>query len=37
VLVGALRVAEWEVRVERGLEANPTRLLVVAKECLSRS
>ncbi|MEN0130519.1 MAG: bifunctional [glutamine synthetase] adenylyltransferase/[glutamine synthetase]-adenylyl-L-tyrosine phosphorylase [Brevundimonas sp.] len=30
VLVGALRIAEWEARAERGLDAAPTRLLVVA-------
>ncbi|KQS97009.1 glutamine-synthetase adenylyltransferase [Cellulomonas sp. Leaf395] len=30
VLVGALRVAEWEARADKGLEVSPTRLLVVA-------
>lgn len=30
VLVGALRVAEWEARRTRGLDENPTRMLVVA-------
>lgn len=30
VLAGALRIAEWDVRSERGLDAAPTRLLVVA-------
>ncbi|WP_028048658.1 bifunctional [glutamine synthetase] adenylyltransferase/[glutamine synthetase]-adenylyl-L-tyrosine phosphorylase [Cellulomonas sp. URHD0024] len=30
VLVGALRVAEWEARSQRGLDENPTRMLVVA-------
>lgn len=30
VLAGTLRIAEWEVRAARGLDANPTRLLVVA-------
>ena len=30
VLVGALRVAEWEARSHRGLDENPTRMLVVA-------
>ncbi|MFC0715035.1 bifunctional [glutamine synthetase] adenylyltransferase/[glutamine synthetase]-adenylyl-L-tyrosine phosphorylase [Cellulomonas biazotea] len=30
VLAGALRVAEWEARVAHGLDASPTRLLVVA-------
>ncbi|WP_019136895.1 bifunctional [glutamine synthetase] adenylyltransferase/[glutamine synthetase]-adenylyl-L-tyrosine phosphorylase [Cellulomonas massiliensis] len=29
-LEGALRVAEWEARQARGLDASPTRLLVVA-------
>ncbi len=30
LLTGALRVAEWEERVERGLTESPTRMLVVA-------
>lgn len=30
LLAGALRVAEWEARAERGLDTSPTRLLVVA-------
>ncbi|RHA37521.1 bifunctional [glutamine synthetase] adenylyltransferase/[glutamine synthetase]-adenylyl-L-tyrosine phosphorylase [Cellulomonas rhizosphaerae] len=30
VLVGALRVAAWEARAERGLDKTPTKLLVVA-------
>ncbi|HWJ86329.1 MAG TPA: bifunctional [glutamine synthetase] adenylyltransferase/[glutamine synthetase]-adenylyl-L-tyrosine phosphorylase, partial [Cellulomonas sp.] len=30
VLVGALRIAAWEARAERGLDETPTRLLVVA-------
>jgi [glutamine synthetase] adenylyltransferase / [glutamine synthetase]-adenylyl-L-tyrosine phosphorylase len=30
VLVGALRIAAWEARAERGLEETPTRLLIVA-------
>jgi len=30
VVGGALRIAEWEVRRERGLAENPTRLLIVA-------
>ena len=30
MLVGALRVAEWEARSQRGLDENPTRMLVVA-------
>ncbi|WP_426592296.1 bifunctional [glutamine synthetase] adenylyltransferase/[glutamine synthetase]-adenylyl-L-tyrosine phosphorylase [Cellulomonas sp. McL0617] len=30
VLVGALRVAEWEARRQRSLDENPTQMLVVA-------
>jgi glutamate-ammonia-ligase adenylyltransferase len=30
VLAGALRIAEWDVRAERGIDAAPTRMLVVA-------
>ncbi|WP_407653600.1 bifunctional [glutamine synthetase] adenylyltransferase/[glutamine synthetase]-adenylyl-L-tyrosine phosphorylase [Cellulomonas alba] len=30
LLAGALRIAEWDARVERGLDAAPTRMLVVA-------
>lgn len=30
VLAGALRVARWEARAARGLDADPTRMLVVA-------
>ncbi|MDM7831466.1 bifunctional [glutamine synthetase] adenylyltransferase/[glutamine synthetase]-adenylyl-L-tyrosine phosphorylase [Cellulomonas edaphi] len=30
VIVGALRIAAWEARAERGLDETPTRLLVVA-------
>ncbi|CAL8979052.1 Bifunctional glutamine synthetase adenylyltransferase/adenylyl-removing enzyme [Cellulomonas sp. T2.31MG-18] len=30
VLAGALRVSRWEARAERGLDADPTRMLVVA-------
>ncbi len=30
VLAGALRISRWEARAERGLDADPTRTLVVA-------